>query len=113
MSNPSNYYSQGQQPFFKEQIFSKKRIVKTEGRKTDQHSKLVAAGLDITLGLFGVHRIYLGTSPQVPVIYTLTLGGGGFLMISDLGVILFTKDLEQFANNPHVIMWGETKSPSE
>lgn len=84
-----------------------KRTLKTAHRKTEDHSKLVAASLDITLGLFGVHRLYLGTSPQIPVIYTLTLGGGGFLVLSDLGVILFTKDLEQFTDDPHVIMWAD------
>ncbi|MCB9188855.1 MAG: TM2 domain-containing protein [Flavobacteriales bacterium] len=96
------------QPFPKIQLLEGKRTMKIKHRKSDDHSKLVAATLDITLGLFGVHRLYLGTSPQVPVIYTLTLGGGGFLVLSDLGVILFTKDLEQFADDPHVIMWAES-----
>lgn len=104
--------AQVQHPF-EVKLFPKKRTVKTAFRATEDHSKLVAAGLDLSLGLFGVHRLYLGTSPQVPVIYALTLGGGGFLMLTDLGVIIFTKDLEQFANDPHVIMWGETKSPSK
>lgn len=90
-------------------FLSKNRNVDISNRKTTDHSKLVAAGLNISLGLFGVHRLYLGTSPNIPVIYTFTLGGGGFLMLSDLGVIIFTKDLEQFANNPDVIMWGEPK----
>jgi TM2 domain-containing membrane protein YozV len=84
-----------------------KRTLSFKDRKTDDHSKLVAASLNVSLGLFGVHRLYLGTSPQVPVIYTLTLGGGGFIMLTDLGVILFTKDLEQFADNPRVIMWSD------
>lgn len=95
------------QPIPKLNLFKGKRTAQVTHRKTENHSKLVAAGLDISLGLFGVHRLYLGTSPQVPVIYTLTLGGGGFLVLSDLGVILFTKDLEQFADDPHVIMWAD------
>ncbi|WP_258543332.1 TM2 domain-containing protein [Parvicella tangerina] len=100
------------QPQF--QFLKGKNILNLRKRKTADHSKVVAASLDITLGLFGVHRLYLGTSPQIPVIYTLTLGGGGFLVLSDLGVILFTKDLEQYADNPHVIMWADAnkeKSP--
>lgn len=88
-------------------LFEKRRTVDISKRKTDGHSKLVATGLNISLGLFGVHRLYLGTSPGIPVIYTFTLGGGGFLMLSDLGVIIFTKDLEQFANSPKVIMWSD------
>lgn len=82
-------------------------------RKTEEHSKVVAATLDVTLGLFGVHRLYLGTSPQIPVIYALTLGGGGFLVLTDLGVILFTKDLEQYADDPHVIMWAESDNEQQ
>lgn len=85
-----------------------KRNVEVQKRSAEKHNKAVAASLNITLGLFGVHRLYLGTAPQIPVIYTLTLGGGGFLMLSDLGVILFTKDLEQFSNNSQVIMWSKT-----
>lgn len=104
------------QPLPKFNFLKGKRTVSLSKRDTEDHSKLVAATLDITLGLFGAHRLYLGTSPQVPVIYTLTLGGGGFLVLTDLGVIIFTKDLEQFANDPHVIMWAESnkeKSPTE
>lgn len=75
--------------------------------RTTHHSKWVATGLNVSLGLFGVHRLYLGTSTKVPVIYTFTLGGGGILMLSDLGVIIFTKDLERFADNPRVLMWSK------
>ena len=87
-------------------LFTEQRNVDISNRKTNDHSKLVAVGLNISLGLFGVHRLYLGTSPGIPVIYTFTLGGGGFLMLSDLGVIIFTKDLEQFANNPNAVLWS-------
>ena len=88
-------------------LFEKKRNVDISKRNTDKHSKLVATGLNLSLGLFGVHRLYLGTSPTIPVIYTFTLGGGGFLMLSDLGVIIFTKDLEKYAYNDKLIMWSE------
>ena len=90
-------------------LFEKQRSVDISDRKTAKHSKLVAAGLNVSLGLFGVHRLYLGTSPNIPVIYTFTLGGGGFLMLTDLGVIIFTKDLEQYAGSPKVIMWSDPK----
>ena len=75
--------------------------------KEDQpKKKWVAASLNVSLGVFGVHRMYLGTTPQIPVIYTLSAGGGGIIMLVDLGVIIFTKDLEQFENDPSLIMWG-------
>lgn len=69
--------------------------------------KLKVVLLTIFLGHFGVHRIYLGTMPNVPVVYSLTLGGGlGILPLIDLFTILFSKDLNQFENNDRVIMWN-------
>ena len=79
--------------------FFKKRRLKNE------HNKWVAAGLDLSLGMFGVHRLYLGTEVQVPVMYTLTLAGGGILMLADLGLILLSKDIETYANSSHIFMW--------
>ena len=70
--------------------------------------KLKAVLLSILLGHFGVHRIYLGTSANVPVAYSLTLGGGlGLLPLIDAIAILSAKDLEKFTNNNKVIMWSE------
>ena len=71
-----------------------------------KHSKFVAATFDITLGLLGVHRLYLGTKPTVPMVYAITLGGAGFLVLADLGVILLSKDLEKFTNNENVFLWN-------
>ncbi len=73
-----------------------------------KHQKLKAVLLTIFLGHFGVHRIYLGTSPNVPVVYSLTLGGGlGLLPLVDLVTILGTKDLSKFQNSDKVFMWQE------
>lgn len=72
--------------------------------------KLKAVLLAIFLGHFGVHRIYLGTSPNVPVVYSLTLGGGfGLLPLFDIIAILTSKDLDQFSNNSKVFMWSKAK----
>jgi len=71
------------------------------------NTRLIAILLDVSLGLFGVHRLYLGTDVKVPVFYTLTIGGGGILWLIDLGLILFSKDLEPFIDNPHIFMWVE------
>lgn len=71
-----------------------------------KHKKLKAVILAITLGHFGVHRIYLGTNPEIPVVYSLTLGGGlGLLPLIDAIAIIFTKDLSKFENNSRVFMW--------
>lgn len=73
-----------------------------------KHPRLIAAILCLTLGPFGVHRLYLGTDPVVPVAYTLTLGGGlGLLTITDLVLICFSKDITPYMNNPHFFMWNK------
>ena len=73
--------------------------------------KLKAVLLSVLLGHFGVHRIYLGTKANVPVAYSLTLGGGlGLLPLIDTIMILQSKDLEEFSNNDKVIMWSKQKS---
>lgn len=68
--------------------------------------KLKAAVLSILLGHFGVHRIYLGTSPNVPVIYSLTLGGGlGILPLADFIAIVSSRDVDRYRNSEKVFMW--------
>ncbi len=65
----------------------------------------VAVALAIFLGPFGVHRLYLGTSETVPLLYTITLGGLMLLPLIDIFCILFTKDLDKYLGNEQVIMW--------
>lgn len=67
--------------------------------------RLVAIMLNISLGMFGVHRMYLGTDLKVPILYTVTLGGGTVLWLVDLGLLIATKDISPFMNNPHFFMW--------
>lgn len=71
-----------------------------------KHPRLTAAVLCLTLGPFGVHRLYLGTKPIIPVAYTLTLGGGlGLLTVTDFLLICFSRDITPYMNNPHFFMW--------
>jgi hypothetical protein len=72
----------------------------------EDNPRLVAIGLDLAVGVFGMHRAYLGTKLQVPVFYTFTAGGGGVLWLVDLALLIFSKDIEPFMNNPHVFMWA-------
>lgn len=70
----------------------------------------VAIALTILLGPLGGHRLYLGTDPKVPVLYTVTLGGGlGLLPLIDLVQLIVTKDFEKFFNKGKVFMWIEEK----
>ena len=71
------------------------------------NARRVAIALDCTLGFFGVHRMYLGTDPKVPVFYTLSMGGGGLLWLVDLGILIAHKDIEPYLNNPHMFMWAK------
>lgn len=74
--------------------------------KEPRFIKLKAALLALFLGHFGVHRIYLGTDPSVPVVYSLTLGGGlGLLPLVDFIAIITSKDLDKYIDNNRVIMW--------
>lgn len=72
-------------------------------------SRALAAALAVTLGPFGAHRIYLGTPPKIPVLYSLTFGGFGVLVLIDLGHILFTRDLSPFLESDKVLMWAEPR----
>ena len=69
-------------------------------------NKFIAIVFAVFTGPLGGHRIYLGTSVEVPIIYTLTIGGGfGALPLADIVAILITPDLTRYVNNPHVFMW--------
>lgn len=57
-------------------------------------------------GFVGAHRVMLGTSPWVPVVYVATFGGCfGLLPLIDFCFITFSKDISPFENNPHIFMW--------
>ena len=72
--------------------------------------RLVAALLAFPLGVFGLHRIYLGSSAGIPIAYIATFGGGfGVLPFIDFVLILINKDVNNYANNPHVFMWSRPK----
>lgn len=74
--------------------------------KSKENPRVYAFCIAILLGPFGAHRIYLGTRHMVPVAYVLTLGGGlGIVPAIDAILILATKNLEPYQNNPRFFMW--------
>lgn len=74
-----------------------------------ENERLISSGLAVALGAFGAHRIYFGTKPHVAVIYGITFGGFGVLVLLDLAHILFNKDLSAYRGNDRIIMWGTPK----
>ncbi|MBK8498273.1 MAG: TM2 domain-containing protein [Flavobacteriales bacterium] len=72
-----------------------------------ENARWVASGLAVLLGPFGAHRLYLGTTPKVAIIYGLTFGGFGVLVLLDLGHMLFTLDIDAYRNSDRVFMWGK------
>lgn len=76
--------------------------------KQKKNKKLVASALafPFPFGIVGLHRIYLGTAPYVPVVYIGTVGGGlGILPFIDFCVLILDKDFERYNNNNKVFMW--------
>jgi hypothetical protein len=56
--------------------------------------------------MVGLHRIYLGTKPYVPVAYIGSLGGVfGILPLIDFFAITFDKDFDHYRDNGKVFMW--------
>lgn len=85
-------------------IIANKLLSKKEIRK----KKVVSAifSFPFPFGFMGAHRVMLGTKPWVPIVYMATFGGCfGLLPAIDFVVLLFSKDIEQYENNPRIFMW--------
>lgn len=70
--------------------------------------KLIAAVLafPLTGGVLGLHRLYLGSSHAMPLVYVATLGGGfGILPFVDFVLILLNKDVNCYAHSTRLFMW--------
>lgn len=77
-------------------------------KKQKKNKKLTAALLafPFPFGIVGLHRIYLGCAPYVPVVYIASFGGiVGLLPLIDFCFILLEKDIKLFTNNKKVFMW--------
>lgn len=74
-----------------------------------ENKKVIAAILafPIPFGFLGLHRIYLGTEPWIPVVYLITAGGGMILPLIDFIAILCAdkEQLQQYENNAKLFMW--------
>jgi hypothetical protein len=84
----------------------------TDTLSEKEPERWVAAGLALLVGPFGAHRLYFGTTAKVPIIYGVTFGGFGILVLIDIGHILATKDLSPYRHNDKVFMWAKPKAPT-
>jgi TM2 domain-containing membrane protein YozV len=95
---------------FNETVFDNRpnpilQLVKKQRKK---NKKVMAAILafPFPFGIVGLHRIYLGTAPHVPIVYIGTFGGVlGILPFIDFCVIVLDKDFERYMNNDKIFMW--------
>jgi TM2 domain-containing membrane protein YozV len=70
--------------------------------------------LPFPFGIIGLHRIYMGTAPHVPVVYIASFGGVfGILPFIDFCILVLDKKYERYFNNPRVFMWIEPATSSE
>jgi len=78
-------------------------------RKKQRLNKQITAAVlafPFPFGIVGLHRIYLGTKPYVPVAYIASLGGVfGILPLIDFFAITFDKDFDHYRDNGKVFMW--------
>lgn len=76
--------------------------------KQKKNKRITAAILafPFPFGIVGLHRIYLGTAPYVPVAYIASLGGiFGVLPFIDFCVLILDKDEARYKDNKKVFMW--------
>lgn len=112
-------FKDGGRKKFKKKRYKKRHFIKGKVKLKNQlklpseifqvqkRTKGGAILMAVLTGPLGGHRLYLGTEPHVPIVYTLTLGGGmGLLPVIDIIVILVSKDISKYENNSQVIMWG-------
>ena len=75
--------------------------------------KFIAAVLAFPFpcGVFGLHRLYLGSSNAMPLVYVATVGGGfAILPFIDFVLIVLSRDVNTYAHNTRLFMW--TKKPT-
>jgi len=85
----------------------------TEGDSIKKRNKFIAAILAFPypFGMFGLHRMYLGVNPIIPILYIVTIGGlVGIVPFIDMMVLLLSKDTKPFRKNSKILMWYKDNS---
>ncbi len=92
--NTSNFKPHPLRFLYKKNISSRQRIV------------AAVLAFPFPFGIIGLHRIYMGTKPHIPVIYIATFGGAfGVLPFIDFCILVLDKKPERYFNNPRLFMW--------
>lgn len=81
-------------------------------KKKNQRKKVIASALafPFPFGMLGVHRIYLGTQPYIPLVYVGTLGGcAGIIPMIDFCTLVSNKDISRFQANSRIFMWVDNE----
>ena len=76
--------------------------------KQIRRKRFISAILSFPLpfGIIGLHRVYLGSEPYIPLVYIGTLGGVfGILPLIDFISICRHKKIDYFMNNKRLMMW--------
>ena len=79
-------------------------------KRLNRRKKIIASILafPFPFGIIGLHRIYLGSKPYVPLAYIASLGGEiGIIPFIDFIVLVTTKDVKKYQDNPNLIMWQD------
>ena len=77
-----------------------------EKRKKNKRITAAILAFPLPFGIVGLHRIYLGTSPYVPVVYIASLGGiFGILPFIDFCLLMLDKEVDRYIENKKVFMW--------
>lgn len=92
-------------PVKKQQPNLFRKTLKKKSKEEKKHNKLTAVAFSLLLGHFGGHRLYLGTDEKIPIMYTVTLGGGLILPFIDTIFIIVSKDLSKFEDNENFFIW--------
>lgn len=85
-------------------------LLKYFNSKKKKNKKITAAVLafPFPFGIVGLHRIYLGTAPYVPVVYIASMGGiFGVLPFVDFCILILDKEESRYIDNKKVFMWVE------
>ena len=89
-------------------LASNRILLQIESDSIENRSKVLATILAVPFpfGMFGLHRIYLGAKPIIPILYVVTLGGFvGILPFVDMMVMILSEDAKPFTQNSKILMW--------